>query len=228
MERFSLACEHGRSIGIDPDRTALGCIDFQADFVLETGMAAARGYSVHPLIAALPAAERALRAARAAGLLVFHTREVYAPDLSDLGPGRRRNDTIIGADGPLGRFLVRGEPGSEIVEPMRPLAGEPVIDKAGFNAFHRTALDTALRARGIETLLLMGFTTQCCVASTLRGGLDHGYQCVLLQDACAAYDPLDHAASVRVVYSENHNFGWVSDSVRLHRGVAGLRRTRQG
>ncbi len=220
MACLVLACEQGRSILLDPQRTALGCIDFQADFVLATGMSASRGMAVAHLAAALPAAARALQAARAAGMLVFHTREAYAPDLSDLSRSRRRNDTIVGAQGPLGRFLIRGEAGSEIVAPMRPIEGEPVLDKAGFNAFHRTALDTVLRAREIETVLLMGFTTQCCVSSTLRGAVEYGYQCVLLQDASAAYDPLDHQASVRVIYSEHHNFGWVSDSLRLQAAVA--------
>ena len=90
-----------------------------------------------------------------------------------------------------------------------------MIDKAGFSAFHRTSLDSILRERGIDTLLLTGVTTQCCVASTLRSAVDLGYYCVLLQDACAAYDPADHEATLRVIYSEDHTFGWVSDSLRF-------------
>lgn len=210
-----LNCERGRTIALDPDRTALACIDFQRDFVSRDGMAAARGASLEPLLSALSAARVALDAARQLGMFVFHTREVYAPDLADLNRYRRQFDTIIGAAGPLGRFLVRGERGSDIVDEVQPRADEPVIDKAGFSSFHRTPLDAMLRERGIETLLLTGVTTQCCVASTLRSAVDLGYCCVLLQDACAAYDPADHEATLRVIYSENDTFGWVSDSTRL-------------
>lgn len=230
MHSILLSCEHGRSIRLDPARTALACIDFQADFVLPQGRAAAQGLPIDGLLAALPAAERALASARDAGMFVFHSRECYAADLSDLSPFRREHDKAIGASGPLGRFLVKGEAGTEIVVSMRPAAAEPVIDKAGFSAFHHTALDSMLRARGIETLLLTGFTTQCCVASTLRSAVDLGYACVLLQDACAAYDVADHEATVRVIYSEGDNFGWVSDSRSLavavgHAITAGLQIT---
>lgn len=215
MKSISLSCERGRSIELDPARTALACIDFQVDFVLPEGRAGALGLRTTELLGALPAAGRSLSAGREAGFFIVHTRECYAPDLSDLNPFRHKHDKAIGSPGPLGRFLVRGEAGTEIVPALRPAAREPVIDKAGFSAFHQTALDAMLRARGIETLLLMGFTTQCCVASTLRAAVDLGYACVLLQDACAAYDREDHEATLRVVYGEGDNFGWVSDSLRL-------------
>ena len=215
MSSSILDCERGRSIPLDVGKAALACIDFQRDFVAAEGLAAARGAAVEHLREAIPGAQRALAAARKVGMFVFHTREVYAADLSDLNLYRRRHDSAVGTPGPLGRFLVRGEPGSEIIEAMRPLPDEPVIDKAGFSAFHQTTLDTILRVRGIETLLIAGVTTQCCVASTLRSAVDLGYSCVLLRDACAAYDPADHEASVRVIFSESDTLGWVSDSRRL-------------
>ena len=220
MSSFILKCERERSGAFDPRRTALACIDFQEDFTSADGMAASRGAAVEHLNHAIPAAQRALKAARGAGIFVFHTREVYSPDLSDLNAYRRRYDTVIGKPGPLGRFLIRGERGSEIIDAMRPARDEPVIDKAGFSAFHQTTLDTILRVRGIDTLLLSGVTTQCCVASTLRSAVDLGYSCVLLQDACAAYDPADHEATVRVIYSESDTLGWVSDSRRLLDAIA--------
>lgn len=223
MARIKLSCERGRSIEFDTTRTALGCIDFQADFVLPEGRAGTLGLPVGPLVAAIPAAQRALSAAREIGMLVFFTRECYAPDLSDLNQFRRQNDLVIGSQGPLGRFLVKGERGTEIIPDMRPAEREPVIDKAGFSAFHQTTLDTVLRVRGVDTLLLTGYTTQCCVASTLRQAVDLGYACVLLKDACAAYDPADHEATVSVMYSEGDNFGWVSDSDRLHAAVRSIK-----
>lgn len=219
MISFVLDCERGRTITLDAGKTALACIDFQKDFLADDGWAAARGSAVANLQAALPGAQRALAAARKAGMFAFHTREVYFPDLSDLNLYRRRYDSAVGSAGPLGRFLVRGELGSEIVESMRPLAVEPIIDKAGFGAFQQTTLDGILRVRGIETLLITGVTTQCCVASTLRAAVDLGYACVLLSDACAAYDPADHEATLRVMYSESDTLGWVSDSRRFAAAV---------
>ncbi|MBL8269275.1 cysteine hydrolase family protein [Steroidobacter sp.] len=220
MTSLILNCERGRSITLEPRKTALACIDFQKDFVAADGMAASRGASMESVNEAIPAAQRVLMTARNAGIFVFHTREVYAPDLSDLNAYRKRNDSAVGAAGPLGRFMIQGERGSDIVASMQPAPGEPVIDKAGFSAFHQTSLDTILRTRGIEVLLLTGVTTQCCVASTLRAAVDIGYSCVLLKDACAAYDPADHEATVRVIYSENDTFGWVSDSRRFMMSVA--------
>ena len=220
MTLLTLACERGRSIQIDPRKTALACIDFQADFLAADGMNASRGLNVKYLAQALAPARRVLDAARAAGVFVFHTREAYAPDLSDLNLFRRQYDTIIGQRGPLGRFLVRGEEGTRIVETMQPIDGEPVIDKAAFSAFHQTTLDTILRVRGIETLLLTGITAQCCVASTLRSAVDHGYSCVLLEDATSAFEFADIEATINVIYSENDNFGWVSDSERVMRCLA--------
>jgi len=224
LSNLTLKCERGRTIDFDPAKTALACIDFQTDFVAEDGMNASRGINIASLAAALPAARRALHAARRAGLYVFHTREAYRADLSDVNAFRRQYD-IVGMKGPLGRFLIAGERGTHIVAPMAPAEGEPVIDKAGFSAFHSTPLDAMLRVRGVDTLLLTGFTAQCCVASTFRSAVDIGYRCVLLQDATAAFDPEDHAATVRVIYSENHNFGWVSDSICLERTLATHERT---
>lgn len=212
---LNLKCERERTFALNPAKTALVCIDFQRDFVARDGMAAASGDPVEPLLEALSAARVALDVARQLGVFVVHTREGYAPDLSDLNSNRKQSGSIVGAAGPLGRFLIRGEPGSDIVAEMQPLTGEAVIDKAGFSSFHRTRLDSMLRERGIETLLLTGVTTQCCVASTLRSAVDLGYCCVLLQDACAAYDPADHEATLRVIYSESNTFGWVSDTARL-------------
>jgi nicotinamidase-related amidase len=163
----------------------------------------------------IPPAKRVLEAARRARMRIVHFRECYAPDLHDLNPYRRLRDTIVGERGPLGRFLISDADGSRIVDELSPLPGEPVIDKAGFSGFHRTRLDELLRANGITHVVLMGITTQCCVSSTVRGAVDYGYVPLVLEDCCGAYDPADHAASIRVIYSENHNFGWVSDSARF-------------
>jgi nicotinamidase-related amidase len=170
---------------------------------------------------ALDPARATLAAARTTGMHVVHTREGYAADLSDLNPFRRISDPFIGGVGPNGRFLIRGELGNQIVPEMAPLAGELVLDKAGFSAFFRTGLSETLGRNSITHLILMGVTTQCCVASTLRNAVDEGYFCLLLEDCCAAFDPADHDASIRVIYAENNNFGWVSDSARFAAALAG-------
>lgn len=216
-----VTCDHDRSVTVAPARTALLCIDFQGDFVRSDGMAAHRGLQWQRLASRLPVARSVLDASRRAGLTVVHTRECYRADLSDLNPFRRAHDTLVGAEGPLGRFLICGEPGTEIVDVMSPAGDEPVIDKPAFNAFFGTPLEAILRARSVDTLLLMGFTTQCCVASTLRGAVDIGYRCILVADCCAAYEAADHDATVRVMHSENDNFGWVSDAGRVRAALAG-------
>lgn len=216
---MEVACDHGQSYELQAGATALLCIDYQTDFLSDQGICAARGLPVASLARIVTPSRNVLSAARRKRLTVVHVRECYEPDLSDLNAFRRARDTIIGAPGPLGRFLLRNERGTEIVPEMAPLASEPVLDKPGFNAFYNTPLDDLLRKHGITHLVLMGITTQCCVASTLRGAVDHGYFPLLLADCCAAWDAQDHEASVRVIFSENHQFGWVSDSARLLQAI---------
>ncbi len=209
------ACERNQSYEFAPETTALLSIDYQRDFLQSGGLCANRGLPIEKLNRTLEPASNVLAAARSAGMTVIHTRECYAADLSDLNAFRRERDTIIGVDGPLGRFLIRGEAGTAIVDEMAPCSGEPVIDKGGFSAFHGTDLDALLKRSGISHVVIMGVTTQVCVASTLRATVDHGYFPLLLGDCCAAWDELDHEATIRVIYAENHQFGWVSDSRRF-------------
>jgi nicotinamidase-related amidase len=212
---FHVECDRGQWYDCSPAETALLCIDFEADFLSHEGLCAQRGLPVDRLRRVLGPAARIQKAARERGLFVAHMRECYRPDLADLNAFRKARDTIIGAPGPLGRFLIAGEKGTEIVAELAPLAGEPVVDKAGFNGFFNTPLDSILRGRGITHLVLVGITSQCCVASTLRGAVDLGYFPLLLADACAAWDDRDHDATVSAIFSENHQFGWVSDSLRF-------------
>lgn len=208
-------CEHGQTYEFNPRTIALLCVDYQMDFLDTAGFCAARGTPVRVLRRVLEPAQRVLSAARHAGVRIIHTRECYSSDLSNLNAFRKARDPVVGQRGPLGRFLVRGESGTAIVPELSPRAGEVVIDKPGFNAFHATDLNRVLTRAGISHLVIMGVTTQVCVASTLRGAVDQGYFPLLLSDCCAAYEELDHAATLRVIYSENHQFGWVSDSTRL-------------
>lgn len=149
------------------------------------------------------------------GVTVLHRRECYASDGSDLNAFRTIRDSVISTPGPLGRFLLQGGAGTNIVPELAPFDFEPVIDKAGLSAYYGNDLDARLRGKRISHLILMGVTTQVCVASTLRAAVDHGYFPLLVSVCCAAWDELDHEATLRVVFSENHQFGWVTDSVRL-------------
>ena len=209
-------------VTIDVSKSALVIIDMQRDFLEPGGFGAALGNDVSLLRAAVAPCGAVLAAARQAGLLVIHTREGHRPDLSDAprlkvergDPARR-----IGARGPMGRILVRGEPGHDIIPELYPIAGEPVIDKPGKGAFYQTDLDLMLRNREIDTLLVCGVTTEVCVNTTVREANDRGYRCIVIADCCASYFPEFHAAGLAMIKAQGGIFGWVSRSDTLLRAL---------
>ena len=205
--------------GLRVERTALLVIDMQRDFLDPRGYAAKAGLDTAPLQAAIAPVRKLLDAARAAGLMIVHTREGHVADLSDCPPyklARSRNaGAEIGSPGPLGRLLVRGEPGHDFIDELQPEAGEIVIDKPGYSAFAHTDLDHRLRVRDIETLLLSGITTEVCVSSTLRDAVDRGYRCITIGDACASAFPDLHDAALRMIAVEGGIFGTVSSSKQI-------------
>ncbi|MCD1258562.1 cysteine hydrolase [Paenibacillus athensensis] len=207
-----------------PARTALAVIDMQNDFCEAGGFGERLGNDIRPVRAIIPVIAGALAAARSAGLLVIHTREGHLPDLSDCPPAKlersRRQGAGIGDEGPMGRILIRGERGHAIVPELAPLSGEPVIDKPGKGAFYETNLQERLEEAGIESLILCGVTTHVCVHTTLREANDRGYRCLVLEDATAAFDPLDHEAAIHMVRQQGGIFGWTAFSAEL---VAALR-----
>jgi biuret amidohydrolase len=203
---------------IDLERTALVIIDMQRDFLEPGGFGAALGNDVTRLQAAVEPCRAVLSAARKAGLLVIHTREGHRPDLSDAPPLKvERGDPAlrIGAPGPMGRILVRGEPGHDIIPELYPIAGEPIIDKPGKGAFCQTDLELMLRNRGIETLLVCGVTTEVCVNTTVREANDRGFRCIVLSDCCASYFPEFHQVGLAMIKAQGGIFGWVSASPSL-------------
>jgi nicotinamidase-related amidase len=207
-------------IEIEPARTALLITDMQRDFLEPGGFGASLGNDVVLLRAAIGPCRRLLEAARACGMLVIHTREGHRPDLADAPPAKveRGHPTArIGDLGPMGRILVRGEPGHDIVEDLSPRVGEPVIDKPGKGAFYQTDLELVLKNRGITTLLVCGVTTEVCVHTTIREGNDRGFRCVAIADACASYFPEFHRVGLEMIKAQGGIFGWVSDSERAVR-----------
>ena len=203
---------------IDFSRTALVIIDMQRDFLEPGGFGAALGNDVSRLRAAVAPLRAVLTAARHAGILVIHTREGHRPDLSDAPPLKvERGDPAlrIGAPGPMGRILIRGEPGHDIIPELYPIKGEPVIDKPGKGAFCQTDLELMLRNRGIETLLVCGVTTEVCVNTTVREANDRGFRCIVISDCCASYFPAFHEAGLAMIKAQGGIFGWVSSSQPL-------------
>jgi biuret amidohydrolase len=203
------------SLDVDIGATALIIIDMQRDFLEPGGFGAALGNDVSRLKAAVGPCAQVLAAARRAGLLVIHTREGHRPDLTDAPPLKvERGDPAlrIGAPGPMGRILIRGEPGHDIIPELYPAAGEPVIDKPGKGAFYQTDLELILKNRGIETLLVCGVTTEVCVNTTVREANDRGFCCIVLSDCCASYFPEFHEVGLKMIKAQGGIFGSVSAS----------------
>jgi biuret amidohydrolase len=214
MPQAEIAAEP-TALTIDLDRTALLIIDMQRDFLEPGGFGAALGNDVSRLKAAAGPIKTMLGAARRTGLLVIHTREGHRPDLTDAPPLKvQRGDPKmrIGAPGPMGRILVRGEPGHDIIPELYPIAGEPVIDKPGKGAFYQTDLELMLQNRRIETLLVCGVTTEVCVNTTVREANDRGFRCIVLSDCCASYFPEFHEMGLKMIMAQGGIFGWVSKS----------------
>ncbi|MBF9033133.1 isochorismatase family protein [Rhodobacterales bacterium HKCCE2091] len=202
-------------LAFDPSRSALIVIDMQRDFLEPGGFGETLGNDVSLLQAAVGPCRKAIAAARAAGMLVIHTREGHRPDLSDAPPAkiaRGEPSKRIGDPGPMGRILIRGEPGHDIVEALYPAEGEPVIDKPGKGAFHQTDLMQMLGNARVDTLFVAGVTTEVCVHTTIREGNDRGFRCVALGDACASYFPEFHRVGLEMIKAQGGIFGWVSDA----------------
>jgi nicotinamidase-related amidase len=202
-------------IDVDAARAALIIIDMQRDFLEPGGFGEALGNDVSRLAAAVAPCRKVLAAARHAGMLVIHTREGHRPDLSDAPRAkieRGAPSMRIGAPGPMGRILVRGEPGHDIIPELYPAPGEPVIDKPGKGAFYQTDLALLLHNNAIDTLIVCGVTTEVCVNTTVREANDRGYRCIVLGDCCASYFPNFHEAGLAMIKAQGGIFGWVSTS----------------
>ena len=201
-----------------PSTAALVIIDMQRDFVEPGGFGEALGNDVSLLRKAIAPTKRVLDAARARGLLVIHTREGHRPDLADLPEAKKlrgRLKTGIGDPGPMGRILVRGERGHDIIDELKPETGEPVVDKPGKGAFYATDLDSMLHNRGIRQLVVCGVTTEVCVNTTVREANDRGYDCLVLEDCVGSYFPEFQVAALAMIKAQGGIFGWVSDSGRF-------------
>ena len=203
------------SIAVDTANCALVIIDMQRDFLEPGGFGEALGNDVSQLRKIVAPLRALLSAARDARLTVIHTREGHRPDMTDAPRAkveRGAPSMRIGDRGPMGRILIRGEAGHDIVPELSPLAGEPVLDKPGKDAFYQTDLDLMLRNRGIESLLVCGVTTEACVHTTVREANDRGFRCIVIGDCCGSYFSEFHEVGLRMIAAQGGIFGWVADS----------------
>jgi len=217
IQTYAIAAEP-YAFEFTPATAALLIIDMQRDFLEPGGFGEALGNDVSQLRRTIEPNRRLLAAWRAAGLQVLHTREGHRPDLADLPPAKKvrgRSATCIGDAGPMGRILVRGEDGHDIIPELYPVAGEPVIDKPGKGAFWATDLHAILQHRGIRQLVVTGVTTEVCVNTTVREANDRGYDCLVPSDCVGSYFPAFQEAGLAMIKAQGGIFGWVSHSDRI-------------
>ena len=195
------------------DAVALVVIDMQRDFAEEGGFGASLGNDVSRVTRIVPDVKRLIEGFRAAGLPVIHTMECHRPDLSDLPPAKRNRGAPtlrIGDDGPMGRILIAGEPGTAILRELAPVDGEIVIEKPGKGAFYATPLGDILKDKGISQLVFAGVTTEVCVQTTMREANDRGYECLLVEEATESYFPEFKAAAIAMIRAQGAIVGWTA------------------
>ena len=207
----------------DPARTALAVIDMQRDFLEPGGFGETLGNDLRPVAAIIPTVAALIATFRAKGWTILHTRESHAPDLSDCPPAKRARGAPslrIGDKGPMGRILVRGEPGVAIIEACAPAPGEIVVDKPGKGMFYATDVGDILKARGITHLVFAGVTTEVCVQTSMREANDRGYECLLIEDATASYFPVFKDATLDMIRAQGGIVGWTTPLAAFRSAIA--------
>lgn len=199
----------------DLEKTAFIIIDMQRDFCYKGGFGESLGNDVTLTMKIIPVVEKVLNVMREHKVMIIHTREGHDPSLKDCPPNKLKRFPSIGQNGPMGRILIRGEYGHDIVDELKPLPNEVIIDKPGKGAFYNTNLLEVLTKNGITHLIFAGVTTHVCVQTTIREANDRGFDCLLLDDASAAFDINDHLNSLHMINQQNGIFGWTTSSQKL-------------
>jgi len=208
---------------MEPKQTALVVIDMQRDFIEPGGFGSSLGNDVSLLQRIIPTTRKLIDAARKAGIPIIHTREAHKPDMSDCPPAKRRrgnSGTRIGDKGPMGRVLIDGEPGNEIISVLAPITGEYEIAKPGKGAFYNTGIQDILDRHGIQKIIFAGVTTEVCVQTSMREANDRGYDCVLVEDATESYFPEFKRATIDMIIAQGGIVGWVTTCDEVIKSLA--------
>lgn len=202
----------------DIAKLALVVIDMQRDFIEPGGFGASLGNDVTLLQAIVPTTAHLIQGFRKAGLPVIHTRECHRPDLSDCPPSKRLRGApsqMIGDHGPMGRILIKGEAGADIIPDLSPISGELVIDKPGKGMFYATSIEKHLHDTGINQLVFAGVTTEVCVQTSMREANDRGFECLLATDATESYFPQFKVATIEMIRAQGAIVGWTAQTDQI-------------
>jgi nicotinamidase-related amidase len=209
---YDFPCEGELTSG----NTAVIVVDMQVDFCGIGGMSTVSNTDLEMMRRPIEPIKRVLAAARACGMPVIYTREGHRADGSDLTPVKlfrsRLGGAGVGDQSPLGRILIRGEPGHAIIPELAPQPGDPLIDKVGSGCFYGTEMEHLLRNRGIRNLIFVGVTTECCVHTSIREASDRGFDNLLLSDCTAAVTPELKEAAIAIIRNPFTLFGTVGTS----------------
>ena len=211
------------AFSLNPEHCALVVIDMQRDFLEKGGFGETLGNDLTPVVEIVPTVAALIALFRKKGWPILHTRETHLHDLSDCPPAKRlrgKPSMRIGDPGPMGRILIRGEPGASIVPACAPIEGEMVVDKPGKGMFCATDVDAMLRTRGITHLIFAGVTTEVCVQTSMREANDRGYTCLVVSDATESYFPEFKAATLAMIAAQGAIVGWVTPLAKLKEALA--------
>ncbi len=192
---------------------ALIVIDMQRDFIEPGGFGSMLGNDVRPLAAIVPAVHKLIAAFRRRAWPIIHTREGHQSDLSDCPRAKRYRGfpkLRIGDVGPMGRILIDGQPGNEIVAELAPAPGEYQIVKPGKGAFYKTDLSAILADLKTTHLVFAGVTTEVCVQTSMREANDRGYYCLLIEDCTASYFPAFRQSALDMIRAQGAIVGWTA------------------
>jgi biuret amidohydrolase len=206
-----------------PGRTALVVIDMQRDFIEHGGFGAALGNDVSRLASIIPTVKNLLSLFRSKSWPIIHTREAHRPDLTDCPPSKIARGSAhmrIGEKGAMGRLLIAGEPGNDIIPEVAPCGSETIVNKPGKGMFWATGLHELLLRKTISHLVFAGVTTEVCVQTSMREANDRGYECLLITDATDSYFPEFKAATIEMITAQGGIVGWATPFAKLQAAVA--------
>ena len=179
---------------MDPETTAIVLIEYQNDFTSPGGVLHDAGEGVLASTEMLSKTQAVVEAARAKGVTVMHAPITFAPGYGELT--KHPYGVLKGVVD--GEAFVKGAWGAEIVDALAPQDGDIVVEgKRGLDTFASTNLDFILRSKGIKTVVLGGFLTNCCVESTMRSAYENGYEVITLTDCAAATSQEEHDNAIR-------------------------------